>query len=200
MLRALFRGGFIGGLTAFLWTAFSWSVLGWHQAAIHPLADEAAAAAFLRTQTPVSGVYLLPDPHHAPAGLPEDSLKTRWERQAAATQRGPVAFLAVRAQGQDLRNPAWMANTLGIHLLGAGLLTLLLWPLRHAGFWRRWSLLLLAVAAGGVINQLPDWNWWHAGPAWTLTTLADLLLGWGLAGLVIAWATGAGIAFTAERS
>jgi uncharacterized membrane protein len=49
---------------------------------------------------------------------------------------------------------------------------------------------MLAVAAGGVVNQLPYWNWWHAGPAWTLTNLADLLAGWGLAGLFIAWAVG----------
>jgi hypothetical protein len=192
LLRALFRGGFVGGLVAFLATAFSWSVLGWHQAAIHPLADEAASAAFLRRQAPASGVYLLPDPHHPPTGLAPDSLASHWARQVEAARRGPVAFLAVRAQGQDLRNPAWMANTVSIHLLGASLLTLLLWPLRRRSYWRRWSLLMLAVAAGGVLNQLPYWNWWHMGPAWTLTTLADLLCCWGLAGLVIAWAAGAG--------
>jgi|GEM_PF-355075 len=190
LLRALFRGGFIGGLVAFLCTAFSWSTLGWHQASLRTLADETAAAEFLRQQAPESGVYILPNPHHHPAGLGADSLTARLDRQVAASAKGPVAFLAVRAQGQNLTHPAFFLNTLLIHLLGALLLSLILWQLRGRSFLHRWAMLLLAVAAGGIINQLPYWNWWHAGPGWTFTTLADLVLCWGVAGLVIAWATG----------
>jgi hypothetical protein len=199
MLRALFRGGFIGGLTAFLWTAFSWSVLSWHQATLRPLSDEAAAQSFLRQAAPASGVYLLPNPHHQPAGLPDDSLIVRLDGQLAASRQGPVAFLAVRAAGQDPAHPAWFLNTLLIHLLGATLLTLVAWQLRALPFWRRWGVLELAVLAGGVLNQLPYWNWWHTGPAWTLTSLADLLLCWGLAGLVISWSAGSGRSFTDPR-
>lgn len=195
LLRALFRGGFIGGLVAFLCTAFSWSVLDWHRATLHPLADEGAAAAFLRLQAPESGVYLLPNPHHVPPGLSTDSLSARLRRQEAAVRQGPVAFLAVRTQGQDLRNPAFFLNALLIPVLGSVLLTLLAWQLRTRSFAIRWCAVMLAVLSGGVLNQLPYWNWWHTGPAWTLTTLADLLLCWGVAGLVIAWATGRGAAF-----
>lgn len=200
MLRALFRGGFIGGLTAFLWTAFSWSVLAWHQPTLRTLPDEAAARDFLRGAAPVSGVYLLPNPHHHPAGLSEDSLVARLDAQLAASRQGPVAFLAVRAEGQDPAHPAWFLNTLLIHLLGAGLLTVVAWQFRTLSYWRRWGLLEVSVLAGGIVNQLPYWNWWHAGPAWTLTSLADLLLCWGLAGLVICWATGTGRVFTPASS
>lgn len=189
LLRALFRGGFVGGVVAFLCTAFLWSSFSWNQASLRPLADEAAAAAFLRQQAPVSGVYILPNPHHHPAGLSADSLTARLDAQAAASAQGPVAFLAVRAQGQNLNHPAFFLNTLLIHLLGASLLTALAWQWRGLSFARRWALLLLAVLAGGLINQLPYWNWWHTGPRWTLVSLADLLLVWGVAGLVIAWAT-----------
>ncbi len=190
LLRALFRGGFMGGLVAFLWTAFSWSSLGWHQATLQPLVDEGAAREFLRTQAPRSGVYILPNPHHHQAGLGADSLTARLDRQVKAAAEGPVAFLAVRAQGQNLQHPAFFLNTLLIHLLGATLLTLLGWQFRAKSFLGRWGLVLLAVAAGGLVNQLPYWNWWHTGPTWTFTTLADLLACWGVAGVVIAWATG----------
>jgi len=190
MLRTLFRGGFIGGLVAFLWTAFSWSALSWHQAGLHALPDEAAAQAFLREAAPRSGIYLLPNPHRHGDALTADSLTARLDRQLAASRTGPVAFLAVRAEGQDLAHPAWFLNTLLIHLVGATLLTLLVLPLRHLPFWRRWLTVELAVLAGAWLTLLPAWNWWHAGPAWTLTLLADLLVGWGIAGLVIAWASG----------
>ena len=199
LLRALFRGGFIGGLVAFLCTAFSWSVLDWHSPTLLPLTDETAAAAFLRTQAPRPGVYLLPNPHHVPPGLSTDSLAARLRRQEEAVRQGPVAFLAVRTQGQDLRNPAFFLNSLLIPLLSACLLTLLAWQLRARSFGRRWGVVMLAVLAGGVLNQLPYWNWWHTGPAWTLTTLADLFLCWGVAGLVIAWATGPGRTFIARQ-
>ena len=40
--------------------------------------------------------------------------------------------------------------------------------------------------AVGVIAVVPNWVWWHYSARWTLVTMADIAIGWLLAGLVIA--------------
>jgi hypothetical protein len=46
--------------------------------------------------------------------------------------------------------------------------------------------IVTAALAVGVIAVLPNWVWWHFSTRWTLVTMTDIVVGWLLAGLVIA--------------
>ena len=84
--------------------------------------------------------------------------------------------------------PLHMAVGLGIQILGAGLVTglLLLVKKPKTSFTEKLGFVILFALAAGVICHLPFWNWWGFNVRFTLLSLADLLIGWFLAGLVIA--------------
>ena len=71
-------------------------------------------------------------------------------------------------------------------VLSAFLLTGLLLRLRLAGYWDRVKFVLLFALAAAVIAHLPNWNWWGFPLDYTLVGMADILIGYFLAGLVLA--------------
>lgn len=192
LARALFRGGLIGGLVAFLLQAAAWSLLPWHATMTERFADEGAVARVLAEQSGGRrGVFQLPDTRAAELeGLDGDEALARIESLSQRLQEGPVALVALRPDGIDLMNPGFFLASLLILVLGATGLTLLAWQLRERSLLLRWGTTLGAVAAGALLNQLPYWNWWHFTPRWTAIQLVDQLLPWAGAALVIAWATG----------
>jgi hypothetical protein len=198
LARALFRGGVIGGLVAFILQAAVWNLLPWHHTLTQAFADEAAVARVLAEQAGGRrGVFQLPDTRSAVAQDESEAL-AQVEGLSLRLQQGPVALIALRPEGLDLRNPGFFLGTLLIQVLGALGLTLLIWPRRASPFLQRWITVLGAVVAVSLLNQLPYWNWWHFTGGWVAVQLADLLLVWAGAGLVIAWAAGpAGRRFTA---
>jgi hypothetical protein len=51
---------------------------------------------------------------------------------------------------------------------------------------RRIGFLAVAGLAAGVIADLPNWNWWGFSGRYTAVSIADSMLTWLIAGLVIA--------------
>lgn len=192
LARALFRGGLIGGLVAFLLQAAAWTLLPWHATMTERFADEAAVSAVLAEQAGGRrGVFQLPDTRgKGLEALDQAEALARVDALSRRLREGPVALVALRPEGVDLLNPGFFLGSLLIQVLGALGLTLLVWPLRERGFTLRWGTVIGAAAIGGALNQLPYWTWWHFTAAWTAIQLGDQLLVWAGAGLVVAWATG----------
>jgi hypothetical protein len=42
----------------------------------------------------------------------------------------------------------------------------------------------------GIAGHLPEWNWWHFSGSYTLLEMADLVISWTLAGLVLGKSNG----------
>ncbi len=190
MLRTMIRGGLLGGMVVFIWTMVSWVMLPWHQMTMERFEDEQAVARVLSEQAPFHGVYILPNPRMDVESEDREAIEAFMDEQTEAVRRGPLAFAAVRPQGMDLDNPRFFVNSFLVQFLAALLLTFLLYHVEGPGFMGRTGLVLLAVLAGGLLCHLPYWNWWHFGTPYTLVMLGDLLAGWFLGGMVIAWATG----------
>ena len=74
-------------------------------------------------------------------------------------------------------------------VLGALLLTWLVLQIRAPGYGARVGFVVIAALAGGIICHLPNWNWWGFSTSYTAVTLADVVVTWLLAGLVIAKVT-----------
>jgi hypothetical protein len=79
---------------------------------------------------------------------------------------------------------------MGIGLLGqfVGALLVLLLLAQTAGldYWRRVGFVALVGVTIGFVSHFPYWNWFGFSGAYILTTMADILIGWVLAGLVMA--------------
>ena len=187
-MKQLLLAGLLGGLAAFVWVGISWMALPWHESSFHTLPDGEAVVESLGARGLSTGVYHYP-------GLPEaaeGAARTDTDRRALAERyrRGPnINLLVYSTRGAELFAPrqflAGLALNVAAATLAAGLLALTggqLVRYRHrVGF----------VAALGVfatlVSHLASWNWGLFPADYTLAMVQDHVVGWLLAGCVIAW-------------
>jgi hypothetical protein len=186
MLKSLILGAALGGITLFLWGAVSWMVMPWHMHGMHKFEDEAQVAQVLTENAPVSGMYLLPNALHAPnLGHPEQATKERADA-VARMQQGPYAFVAVTLNGMDPKKPDHYLNALAVDVACALLVSWLLMQTQGLGYLRRvWFVTVVGLLIGAA-SELPNWIWWRFSDNFTVIGLLDALVGWFLAGIVIA--------------
>jgi hypothetical protein len=188
MRKPLMLGGLLGGLVAFAWGAFSWSVLPFHNRTLLQFKDEPTVSRVIAEQAPVSGVYGVPSPDIDRPGMSRKERKAAMDSLTARSLRGPNAFMAVQL-GSLTPIGVLMGRGLAISILGALLITWIVLQTGAIGFVGRVRVVATAALVAGVLGELPNWNWWGFSNGYTIATLADLVIGWFLAGLVIARVT-----------
>jgi hypothetical protein len=193
MFINLLRGSVGGGIILFLWGALSWTLLPWHTATFEKFVDEEMVAIVLGSNANDSGVYLLPNLH------PQDTDATSPEQQskaeADAKQRmklGPFVFASIKLDGADPEMGAALWQTFAVDLIAALLATWLLAWTSGLGYWQRVLFVTAIGVTGGIIGHAPNWIWWQFPTGYTAAAMADALLAWFLAGLVIARWVGLG--------
>ena len=177
----LVKSSLAGGLILFAWQFISWSVLPLRNNVLQNFRDERAVTSMVVENAPESGIYLLPL-GRAP-GAPNAA-----EIHAAAQQQmqsGPMVFASVRLGPMK---PMWLFLSLQLltQILSALLGSLLLLAMNVATYRRRLLVLLNVALLIGVAGHLPNWNWFSFSAAYTALEMSDLLIGWSLAGLLIA--------------
>ncbi len=184
MLKSLVKGGLLGGLTIFLWGAVSWTVLSWHDMATNVFSNEDMVAQAIMANAPKPGVYFMPSVRNEPGATSEQ----RKAMMAAAEQRmekGPAVFAAIRLAGTASMAP-FLLTGIVISILGATFGTYLLLKTQGLSYFGRVGFMTMFALTAGVVCFLPFWNWFGFSAAYTLVSILDLVIGWFLAGLVIA--------------
>ena len=69
--------------------------------------------------------------------------------------------------------------------MGAGLISWFLLQ-TSCGYGKRLLIVMLLGLLVGVLGFVPDWNWFGAGYKFTFVMIADLVITWFLAGLILA--------------
>jgi hypothetical protein len=178
MSKPLALGTVLGGVILFVWGAVYHSVLPFANQAFLAFGDEEAVTRAITTSAPRSGTYFLP---YVPQSGSDAYKKAAEDRLS----RGPFLFACVRL-GPMGSLGSYLGAQLAINLLTAFFLTLLLLHVRVVSVSGR-ALFLVGVAlAGWVARSLPSWNWYAFSDAYTLAELADLVVGFALAGLALA--------------
>ena len=168
---SLILAGILGGFVLFIWSAISWMALPWHTATLGIFGDPNAVLQAVAENVPNSGVYV------APMGESEAV-----QQQIAA---GPMVFASVRL-GPMPSMAVLMMRGLLIYIVAALLGALLLSHTKPMSYGSRVAFLVIGAALVGVAGHLPQWNWWGFSLPFTAAEIADLLIGWSLAGLVMA--------------
>ena len=154
-------------MLVFAWGAVSWMVLPWHAQTLHPFLLEGAVQQSFDANAPASGIYLLPRASH--------------EKMPG----GPFAFVVLKREGvgpmQEL-----MLRALGANVLAAVLVAFLLSLMGKAPYGKRLAATVVFALAAGAACYLPNWVWWGFPTDFTLLGLSDLVVGWFVAGLVMA--------------
>jgi hypothetical protein len=185
MTKRMLVAGLAGGAVLFIWGALAWMVLPLHNRLVHPLPQEETLLPALRDRVTEPGLYHYPALRIEPGMDADQRLAARqnWQRNRAA---GPTGILAHRPGPPPAM---WQLALQGllIQIAVALLAGLLLWrALPGADSYGArvqfvtWTGALAAVAAG-----LPMWNWWGFPAEFIVAMIAERVIGFFLAGLVI---------------
>jgi len=184
-MKAIMIGGLLGGLMMFFWGFVAHMLL--------PLGD----VGLLQATAPQQEAVLATMHDNFPQGagiylLPMD--KAAWEDKAQAKAFGaralalPYAFVVYQPQGLDMMND--MSGNLikeALTNLLSALVAAYLVSFAAVGFGRRVLLVTLLGVFGWLTNMVGMWNWYRFPGDFVLAGLVEGVVGWLLAGLLIAW-------------
>ncbi|GIW82346.1 MAG: hypothetical protein KatS3mg105_4153 [Gemmatales bacterium] len=175
--------GFLAAIVLFIWGMAAWMVVPLHTPTIAGLPNEAEITKLLKDQNLQTGVYLAPwSDNEADWSNPESA----WMKNHLA---GPLYSIYYQKEGAAPMNAGVLLGGFIINLLSA-LLAAWLLSCAAAGscssYWQR-----VGFSAGlgilvGLFGHGNFWNWGHFPADYTFAFIIDDLVGWTLAGLVLA--------------
>ena len=166
------KGGIVAGIILFLWGTFSWMVLPWHHTTLNAFKDEQAVSDIIVANVAQSGMYV----------LPVSQMQGTQDKQESM----PLIFASIHTEGM----PVSMMGNIVIGFIGQLIAAIFVgWLLTKTSglsyFGRVWFVLIFALTAG-IITEVPYWNWFAFDSMYTGVMIADLLIGWLFAGLILA--------------
>ena len=176
MTKTVALGGLSGGVTLFVWGFVSWMLIPWHDMTLERFENETTVEAALKANAPTSGVYVLPNLEG----------KSSEEMQGL---KGTFAFATVQLDWEMSMGPQMVIHFLG-NCVAAGFATWLLLKTTVSGFVSRVRYVKLIAIVAWLACILPMGIWWKFSASFLLINFVDLLIGWGLAGAVIALVVG----------
>jgi hypothetical protein len=169
-----------GGVVVFVWSALSHMALGLGTAGISTMPNEDRMAQAIRGSITEPGLYFFPGFDASRKFTPEE--EKAWTEKY---RRGPSGILIVQPGGRDPMAPEQLVIELVADILAAGVAAFLLGGLAGSFTARVAAVGLLGVFEWLDIN-VSYWNWYKFPTAFTLAALVEQVVGWTLAGLVMA--------------
>jgi hypothetical protein len=173
----------LGGIVMFLWGGLAHMALGLGNQGIHQPADEDTVLSSLHEGLGAEpGVYLLPS--FDPNKWSDQAAKAAYAQKAVVS---PYALVVYLPQGDDMTQMGrqlsrqWASDTL------ASLALAFVMGLAAFGFARRMLIAAIAPIFAWLSVLVPYWNWYRFPGSFTWAALVEQLIGWLLAGAVMAW-------------
>ncbi len=167
------KAGIVGGLILFIWGAISWMALPYHHQSLNNFTNEKAVADVIQANAPHSGMYFMPT----------------WQQGAQANSpqpsSGPMMLASVHLQGKGSIVLSTLISLL-TQIVAAIFVAWLLSKATGSGYFGKLSFVVVFALAAGIVTHIPYWNWFCFDTKFTLLEMSDLVIGWFLAGLVMA--------------
>ncbi len=179
-MKRVLLAALLGGLVHFVWGAFSWMVLPWHDSTLKDLPGESTILPVLRQNVGESGIYWFP-------GMQDAKLN---EASAAAFEKkyneGPIGWLVYHPQGRPSMPKSTFAKGFLIDVLSALLAASVLAAASPRGYIGRVFIVVGLGIFAALVSHAMQWTWMLMPAGYTVVMMADLVLGWSIAGLVMA--------------
>jgi len=183
MMRIILAG-FLGAIALFVWGFLSWEVLPFHSKSLRTLPNEDSVVAVLRSGNVESGTYIIPGMADEKGGA--EAKKAQVEKM----KRGPVAMLHYSNTGYADGDAMYLIKGFLVYffaaMVAASMLGKLSWSLA-AKYSARVRFIMTIGIFLAIAARLSDWAFFGYGTGITLTLAVDDIVGWTLAGLLIAW-------------
>jgi hypothetical protein len=176
----------IGGILVFAWSMVSWMALPYHAQSISQFKDEAALTKLIKEHADHSGVYVLPFVANDTLSKPADEQRKIWEEVQKKQQDGPLVFASVALNGTEVSMKQTMVYGLILQIAGAFIISLILWGFCCSGYFCRLFTVISIGLTVGLLGSVPGLIWWKFSLPFTLACGADALIGWTIAGLLMA--------------
>ena len=178
----------MGGIVMFIWGAVAHMALGLGDVGMRqPVAEDAVLGSLRPGLGEQAGVFVLPSVD--PAKMHD---KTVMEAYSTKAKASPYALVVYMPQGDDLSDMSgtlprqWASDTLSALALA------FVMGLAAFSFMTRLSIALAAAVFAWLSTLVPYWNWYRFPTNFTLAALIEQVIGWLLAGAVMAWWLGRG--------
>jgi hypothetical protein len=184
-VKRILLAGLAGGIVVFIWGAIAHMALDIGSISMK-VAPEAAQQRILSSMGDTldsAGVYMMPMLQEA-----EWQDKERVAAASADAPNRPYAFVVYHPQGVDFmaRFPRLLAVQ-ALTVILAALLAAWLVSLTTLGYGGRVAVVTSLGVFAWLVVEVPMWNWYRFPLDYTLACLLEQVVGWLLAGLVIAW-------------
>jgi|GEM_PF-308738 len=179
----IITAGVVGALVYFIWGMLAWMALPLHTPTMNELPQERAIADALRSQNLESGVYVTPFMKNSDdPGNPESEFSTNHNA-------GPIFSIIYRKDGGAPMPPQMMMGGFVVDLLAALLAATLLSCMGGCGksYWKRVGFVAALGVFVALIGHVGYWNWMNFPLDYTIAMAIDVIVGWTLAGLAIAF-------------
>jgi len=168
-----------GAATMFVWGGISHLML-LKGIGFTRMSNEERIVSTLRTSLPGDGLYFFPSIDLR--GNPTREERAAWEARFRA---GPTGMVVYHAAGDAPVSPKKVSVQFVSHVVAAGVLAYLL-SFTIASYWKRVGLAALLGVFGLFAITSIYWNWYGFPNAFFLAQGVDMIVGWALAGAVIA--------------
>jgi hypothetical protein len=183
MILRILLAGILGGAVLFGWGATAHMVLQF-DSSLKMLPNEEPVMAAMRENVPESGIYFFPGADMSAPMTPEQE-----KAYNAKYRQGPSGLLIYHPSNEkDPMTPEQLGIQFGIDVILALLAAMLLGqaaPALKSYVLRLFFMLLIGLIAG-IAVPLPYWNWYGFPSDFTQSAIAEQVIGFVLAGIVIA--------------
>jgi hypothetical protein len=179
MGKQLLLGSILGAIVLFVWSFIAFMFIPWPGEPLRSFTNEDAVEQAIAANAPRSGNYILPNPHRP--GL----TKEQQDRLAEKMMRGPMMFTSVRLE--PMRSfPMLLICQLLTYFVAALIATFLLLKTCGLLYGQRVIFVALLGILIFVAGKVDDWIWWSFSTTYMAMEFGAIVIGWILAGLVIA--------------
>jgi hypothetical protein len=172
----------LGAVIHFLWGWASWDFIGWHQPTVDNVPNEQAFMSGLGSASAEEKVYFFP-----PVPGPDASEEMRKAYMTKVKDK-PHGLVMVNHGGIEAMSPQQFGNGFLIELISTVMVVFVLvvtLPAQHTYLKRIFVVIVMGIFAGAT-RDLLFWNWMGYPLYYTAINLADCVVGWTAAGIVIA--------------
>jgi hypothetical protein len=168
-----FLAALAAAFVIFVWQSISHMALPWFHDSLNKFENEAVMVEAFKANSKVDGIYTLPQ-----AEMNDEAAMKQMETSVSV-------FVAVKLNGRSGFG-ASLVHQFIYNLLGALFVTFLLTKLSHSGTGCRVGVTVFFSLFAIVTAILPNWLWWAFSNTFTGFVVFDHLVGWTLAGFVLA--------------
>lgn len=182
MFKILFAT-ILGATIFFAWNSISWMVLPWHQQTVKQLENEEVVVRAITNNIGQDGIYLIPKQKYN-ASL--ESILPNSEIRSLSNNKEHLAFISFQSAEkmtsmQDSMKYAYVNN-----IIVSLLIVTLLACTSELSYLARVFFIVMVGMTGALIGHVPNWIWWGFDSSYTIIMIADIIIGWFLAGLIMA--------------